>query len=347
MKKIIAFGIYTLITYFLSSFQIANAHDEESNKRSKHSYFVGELGAQWTLGSDHLPVGGSIGSIHFVMWNILNTDTLHHILRNGQGLRDSFIITANIPWQDNLTLRESMILDQIFEMIEHPTHPRSLLALQETSENVYKKLQQTLSPNLQLLPSSVEELNHGDIFIFDKNLFTLIDFKCAHYKNAKRKQRNTYMALTVQEKETKLLYQFLQSHVPGGPDIYSLPARIEFAQAVIRDHKPEAISVVLGDMNRSPNDFIQQFECAAFKQGLESQPFEIMWPPYATHINTHREASWIDNIFISIPFDCKSLIQPKINSEGSDFFTGLQDSIDLLKSSYLPDQSLSQNETTQ
>ena len=108
-------------------------NENENEKSSTRFYPVGELGAQWTLGSDHLPVGGTMGSIHFVMWNILNTNALHHILGNGQGLRDSFIITANIPLQDNLTLRESIIINQIFEMIQHPTHPRSLLVGQQIS----------------------------------------------------------------------------------------------------------------------------------------------------------------------------------------------------------------------
>lgn len=330
MNKIISY--FFILMTCLSSFQIASANENPDEKTSTRFYPVGELGAQWTLGSDHLPVGGTIGSIHFVMWNILNTDALHHILGNGQGLRDSSIITANIPFQDNLTLRESVIIDQIFEMIQHRTHPRSLLALQETSENVYKKLQESLPANLQLLPMDVEELKHGDIFIFDKTIFDFIDFKCAQYKNKQSKHGNTYMTLTLQEKDTQILYKFVQSHVPGGPDINSLSARIELANAVISDYNAEAISVVLGDMNRSPDYFIKNFESAALEHGLELQPFEIMWPPYATHINTHMEASWIDNILIATPSAFESIVHSEVTSEGSAFFTGLQDVLDLLES---------------
>lgn len=310
----------------------ANAIEDQNEKTSTRFYPVGELGAHWTLGSDHLPVGGTIGSLHFGMWNILNTNALHHILGNGQGLQDSFIITANIPLHDNLTLRESVVINQIFEMIQHSTHPRSLLALQETSENVYKKLQERLPSNLQLLPTDVEELMHGDIFIFDYRVFDFIDFKCAHYKNKQSKHGNTYMTLTLLEKDTQRLYKFVQSHVPGGPDINSIPARIELANAVIGDYNPDAITIVLGDMNRSPDYFIKDFENASLEHGLDSQLFEIMWPPYPTHINTHKEASWIDNILIAIPPSYKSLIHSKVTSEASDFFTGLQDTFDLLES---------------
>lgn len=327
-KRYISFFIVFLIVVF----QTANANDNLNEKSSSRFYPVGELGARWTLGSDHLPVGGTVGSIHFVMWNILNTDALHHILGNGQGLRDSFIITANIPFSDNLTLRESVVIGQVFEMIHHATHPRSLLALQETSENVYQKLQTSLPSNLQLLPTDVEDLKHGDIFIFDKNIFDFIDFKCVQYESKRTKHGNTYMTLTLLEKDTQILYKFVQSHVPGGPDINSKPARIELANAVIGDHNPEAISVVLGDMNRSPDYFIDEFETAARVCGLESQPFEIMWPPYATHINTHREASWIDNIFIAIPRGYKPEIHSEVTGDAHAFFTDLKDTVDLLKS---------------
>ncbi len=332
MKKKL-FYVYILITCLISSFlTAANANDNQNEKTSTRFYPVGELGAQWTLGSDHLPVGGTVGSIHFVLWNILNSDALHHILGNGQGLRDSFIITANIPLYDNLTLRESVVIDQVFEMIQHSTHPRSLLALQETSENVYKKLQESLPSNLQLLPTDVEELKHGDVFIFDENIFDFIDFKCAHYKSKPSKHGNTYMTLTLLEKETRIIYKFVQSHVPGGPDINSIPARIELANAVIGDYNPEAISVILGDMNRSPDYFIKDFEIAALEHGLELQPFEIMWPPYATHINTHMEASWIDNILIAIPSGYESVIHLEVTGEAPAFFKDLQDTFDLLES---------------
>lgn len=55
-------------------------------KTSTKSYFVGELGMAWQFPSDHLPIGASIDNIHFALWNTLNTDYLHWIEKNGQGL---------------------------------------------------------------------------------------------------------------------------------------------------------------------------------------------------------------------------------------------------------------------
>lgn len=313
--------IFIFILCFVSSLRA------EEEKTSTRFYSVGELGARWPLGSDHLPVGGTIGSVHFVVWNILHSNALHHIVDNTQGLRDSFIMTANIPLRDNLTLRESTILDQIFTMIYHPTHPRSLLALEETSKEVYKNLREHLPKNFQMIPNSVEELSNGDIFIYDSALFDFVDFRCAHYKH---REHSTYMTLTLLEKQSQILYKFVQSHVPGGPDINSVPARLELANAVMSDYNPEAITLVLGDMNRSPDYFIKNFASAAIDHGLDSQPFKIMWPPYPTHVNTHKEASWIDNIFMAIPPNKQSLCV-EVARDASVFFPELQDAIDLLE----------------
>lgn len=321
-------SIAFFIICLMNPFHPAGAEEKSSTR----FYPVGELGSQWTLGSDHLPVGGTIGAVHFVMWNILNTNALHHIEGNGQGLKDSFIMTANTPLQDNLTLRESVIIDQIFEMIQHPTHPRSLLALQETSEDVFLKLKESLPSHLRLLPTDVNDLKHGDIFIFDSEMFDFVDFKSTQYKDKQTPHGNTYMTLTLLEKETNILYRFVQSHVPGGPDANSLPSRLEFANAVMSDFNPQAITIILGDMNRSPDYFIKHFESAAQEQGLESQPFEIMWPPYATHINTHKEAAWIDNILIALPPTHKSTLPMQVSDKASDFFIDLQETLELLES---------------
>lgn len=295
-------------------------------------YPVGELGERWTLGSDHLPVGGTIGSLHFVLWNILSTDALHYIEENGQGLKDSFITAANLPSEGGLTVREAAILDQIFFMMEHPTHPRSLLALQETSEEVYKALKERLPPSFEMLPAEVEDLKHGDVFIYDTKKFEFLDFKWAQYQDKQTKHGNTYMALSLRETTSGMTYRWIQSHVPGGPDLNSMPSRLELADFVIQEYDPNAITVVLGDMNRGPELFMELFHNAALKQGLESNPFTALPSPYASHVNTHREASWIDNIFVFIPLEPLPQTHAEVNSHPDDFFPGLKETVDLLDS---------------
>ena len=117
-----------LLLVILSFSPIASAISGES---ISDPYPVGELGDRWQFPSDHLPVGGTVGEIHFACWNILNTKYLNHIVDNGQGLRESFIMTANIlaSEESSITVRESTVIKDILEMIKHPLRPRSLIAL--------------------------------------------------------------------------------------------------------------------------------------------------------------------------------------------------------------------------
>lgn len=312
---------FLLIVALFLSFISPLAAEE---KTSPNAYPVGELGSLWQFPSDHLPVGGKVGNINFVMWNILNTDYLHHIIGNAQGLNDSLIMTANVAEKEEglFTLREAMVVKNVFDMIDHPHTPRALIALQETGTQVFEKLQQTLPAHMKLMPSTIENLMHGDIFIYNANVFDVLDFSFAPYNI---NPHNTMMTLTLMEKETGLIYRFFQSHVPGGP-INSDPARKELADALFDDYNPQAITLVMGDMNRSPEYFLENFAAAA-KERETAQPFKNMTIPYPSHINTHREASWIDNIFISNPFEEICIEASKSDS----FFVELEATVELLQ----------------
>jgi hypothetical protein len=290
-----------------------------------YSYPVGELGALWQFPSDHLPVGGTIGALHFVVWNILDTKYLQHIVDNGQGLRDSLILQTNVPFeQSGLTVRETLIVKDILAMVHHPTHSRALIALEETSKCVYLELRNALPDHMRCIPDPLDEIGHGDVFIFDTQLFEYVSFQSKNYKTSRR---NSYSTLTLIEKKTGLTYRFTQSHVPGGP-VHSVPARQELANSIMQEFDPNAISVVMGDMNQSPECFTQDFAIAAQKYGLETQPFELMPIPYPTHVNTQREASWIDNVFLSNPYE---EIPCDVIRDGSEIFESMQTTIDLLE----------------
>ncbi|MGZ3633297.1 MAG: hypothetical protein ACXU9U_03625 [Parachlamydiaceae bacterium] len=296
------------------------------------NYPVGELGHRWALGSDHLPIGGTVNSIHFGLWNILATSALHHIERNTQGLKDSFIMRANVLHQENLTVRECIIISQILNILQHPTYPKSLLCVQEITEEVFIAIQKKLPDHLKLIPNDVSRLKDGDVFIYDSSIFDFIDFKCNYYQTTQSKHSKTYMTLSLIEKHTQQLYKFIQSHVPGGPNAISQPARVEFVEAMINDYNPEAITIVMGDMNRPVDCFIELLETVAPATGLDTQPFEPLISPYPTHINTHLEASWIDNVLISIPDPLKTTVEVKVAEDASFFFDALQYTLDLLKS---------------
>lgn len=294
-------------------------------KTSTRAYFVGELGKAWQFPSDHLPIGASIDNIHFALWNTLNTEYLHWIEKNGQGLRDSLILNTNVPFSENsiLTVREDMVIDSIMKMLQHPTHPRSVLALQEVGECLFKELSLRLPDFMHIFPEKADEQKIEDIFIVDTRIFDILDSEISQYTFS----HNTIIRLTLRDKVTGLKYSFIQSHVPGGP-VNSLPARIELAEKVMQEFNSENISIVLGDMNRSSDYFFPQFEQAAKKMGLAAQPFITIEIPYPTHISTDREASWIDNIFISNPYP---QIESRVAKDGAELFEELQPTLDLLE----------------
>lgn len=316
------FTLRSLLFFFLFTGSILSAQQAEE-KTCTNSYPIGELGAKWQFPSDHLPVGGTVGNIHFVVWNVLNTHYLQWIENNAQGLLNSLIMTANQPFSKSLTIREEMVVKNVLQMIRHPSCPRALLALQELGEPVYNALSKRLPKSHQLFPKKLPDNKMEDIFIVDTRLFEILDYSYAQYSF----RNNTMVKLVLLEKKTGLTYCFIQSHIPGGP-VDSIPARAEFAEYVMFNYDPEAITILLGDMNRSPDYFLPNFSVAAKNHGLSFQPFKIMKVPYPTHVDTHMEASWIDNIFIANPYN----ISEKA-SEGVQLLDDLNATIELLEES--------------
>lgn len=287
---------------------------EAEEKTSTRSYDAGELGAAWEFPSDHLPVGGTVGNVHFALWNVLNTDYLHWIEMNGQGLRESLILSANVPGEySSLTLREEMLITNILEMLQHPSCPRSIVALQELGAPVFNALVSCLPGHYKLFPNEVDSRDIQDVFIVDEKVFEVMDYAVAKYTF----KENTIVKLVAIEKATGLKYCFIQSHVPGGP-IDSKAARMEFSNFVMDYYDPDVITILLGDMNRSPDYFIPHFDEAARQRDI-SHHFKILEIPYATHVDTHREFTWIDNVFVSNPH----IDLPVIVSSRSEYFEQL------------------------
>ena len=85
---------------------------------------VGELGEKWDFPSDHLPIGVTINNHHIVCWNILNTDYLHWIETNSQGLKDSAIMRDNVPVgpDSDLTIREERVIQAVLEILMSSTN---------------------------------------------------------------------------------------------------------------------------------------------------------------------------------------------------------------------------------
>lgn len=303
----------------------ATLQSQEEQTSTQH-YPVGELGALWQFPSDHLPIGGSIGDIHFAMWNILSTHFLSFIEDNGQGLRDSLIKTSNIPVQEgkSLTVREQMIIDQVLQMFEHKTHPRALIALEETNDTVFQELNKIAPPNMVVIMPLLTDPHNRDIFIYNSDRFSQGEIHGIKYDVA---PKNVISEITLKDKQTGLEYRFIQSHVPGGP-VNSPAGRKQFSEYVINEFDPEKTTIIMGDMNRSADYFQRDFATASQNRGLAEQPYENKPIPYPTHIDTNRDATWIDNLFIYNPY---AEISVQITTDPSEFFEGLRPTMDLLK----------------
>lgn len=258
-------------------------------------YFIGELGSRWQFPSDHLPRGATLGNFHIAFWNILNKNYLGHIEENTQGLRHSSILKDNVPVSpgESLTMREMMVGQWILEMVNHPTHPRSLIGLQETHADVQKYLRQEL-PSHWSIATPPNQPYSQDIFLYDSNVFDFVSLEAVRYSPQLPK---TIFTLTLLEKESNQHFRFLQSHIPGGP-INSIEGCAKFAQEALKQYDPSLTIVLMGDMNQSPN-VIQ----AALEKGSAEgvQPFSYLPIAHPSHMNTKLEASWIDNFFIYSP----------------------------------------------
>lgn len=298
----------TLI-FLLNIFLILHSNEITSTV----NYPVGALGPQWRFPSDHLPVGVKIEKHKFVSWNILETNYLFHIYENGQGLNESLITELDYFIDGtSLTARDQLVINHLFTLLNSD---HTLLALEEVSLPVFNFLKEHLPEPFKL---SQEEFNE-DIFIYNSNVFDLLALEAIPYNISKK----TILCLTLIDKESLEKYQFFQSHVPGGP-VNSPPARKEFVTAVLNRLDREATALLMGDMNRSPDYFLNDLDKVAREKEI-SNPFIILWIPYPTHIDTTMSATWIDNLLISNPRGLR------VEIETEEDLPFIQETVSLLK----------------
>lgn len=273
-------------------------------------FYVGELGPKWQFPSDHLPRGMSIGDTHIAFWNILNKNYLNHIEANTQGLRDSSILSDNVPAGKGikLTFRELTCVLTILDMIDHPTHPRSMIALEETHGDVINHLKQVLPDHWAIVTPSDHPYSQ-DLYLYDTKVF---DFVAIHSVKYTETQPKSILTLTLKEISSGQTYRFVQSHVPGGPN--SSEGCKKFAEEAMKQYNSSITTVLMGDMNESPSTIQQSLKQAAQQIGLERSPFNYVPIDYPSHMNTLLEASWIDNFFIYRP-KVPGKVQPSHRAE--------------------------------
>lgn len=276
---------------FLSLLSMASVFAEP---KTYDSYPIEKPESNWNMPSDHLPIGTTLGDVHIAFWNILNKNYLNHIEEDTQGLKDSLIMSENYPVSKNssLTSREMISINIIMEMINHPTHPRSMLALEEVHKDVVQYLSSHLPKNW-ILVNPPGQSSSQDIFLYDNNVFELVQLDAVKYNP---NQAKTIFTITLKEKQNDKRFRFVQSHIPGGPTSGAEGCE-KFASEAMRQYDPNLTLVLMGDMNQSPY-VIQEALNKAAEKNSKNSPYKHLPVSYPTHVNTNCEAAWFDNLFV-------------------------------------------------
>lgn len=239
--------------------------------------YVGKLGAKWTFPSDHLPVGAKIGPFNLASWNILNEAYIFWIKRDAQGLKESPIL------QPKNKEREKQIIQTILAILEHETHPKQLLALQECSPTLLTTLEKELPPHIELLYRKEPGLQNVLALLYDKNFFILESLNYAFPFSTGRDREIMDLVFYHQEKP----FRFIHAHVPGDP---SSPARFELVNYLVSTKADQDRTTLLGDMN-----FTEWEMMDALIRSTEN--FLRCPTSYHTNVGCDLYAKQIDHIF--------------------------------------------------
>ena len=203
--------------------------------------YVGELHEKWQFPSDHLPIGMTLNGIHIASWNVLDAAYMNWVTEeDSQGLNGSMLTDEHIYIGDSsLTLRDQHVAELILEMIQHPTHPRSVISLQECS----KALIEYLSPKL---PSEFGVIfNHGNAVLVDQSRFRIAEAREVAGIFSQTPSR-TFQDISLLQLDTDDPLRIINAHLPGDP---AGPGRYEFAEYLLKTQDSEAAMIAMGDMN--------------------------------------------------------------------------------------------------
>jgi len=251
--------------------------------------YVGELQEKWQFPSDHLPIGMTFSDLNIASWNVLDAHFMNWVtVENSQGLNRSLIADEHVYIGDTrLTVRDKHVAKLVLEMVSHPTHPRSIISLQECSREFIKELRSQLPSHFKIIA------HRGDAVIIDKRLFDIKEVR-AESGVFSDEPRRAFQDILIQRKDNKELMRLINIHLPGRKD---KPGRFEFAQYIARTFDPKRTTLVMGDMNFNEIEMSQ-----ALKQAFSNRsPFSV-YSPYCTNIDPdHLESKSIDHFFVHSP----------------------------------------------
>lgn len=251
--------------------------------------YVGELQERWQFPSDHLPIGMTFNDLNFVSWNVLDADYMSWVTeKNSQGLSRSMIADEHVTIGDSkLTIRDRHVADLILQMISHPTHPRSVLSLQECSEPFIEELRSRLPAHFAIIS------NYGDAVLLDLRRFELIEAKEVSGLFSDAPFR-TIQDLSIRRLDNGQLLRIVNVHLPGDP---MKPGRFEFARYLADTFDPAWSAIAMGDMN------FDELEMAdAMQRAFQNRSPFSLYAPYCTNISPYVfKSKAIDHFLVYSP----------------------------------------------
>ncbi len=262
---------------------------ETAPKLEPRGIYVGELQEKWTFPSDHLPIGMTFQGVHFASWNVLDAAYMDWVIeKNSQGLSRSLIADEHVYIEDSqLTVRDRHVVDLVLEMISHPTHPRSVLSLQECSKPFLEELGSRLPGHFAVIS------HHGDAVLVDKRCFAVVDAKevVGVFRDAPYR---TFQDITLERLSDGQKLRVLNAHLPGDP---TKPARFEFTHYLAQTFDSSVATIAMGDMN-----FDELKMSEALTQAFLIHPPFSLYSPYCTDISPYVfKSKAIDHFLVYSP----------------------------------------------
>lgn len=236
--------------------------------------YVGELQEKWQFPSDHVPIGMTFENLNFVSWNVLDAKFMNWVTeKNSQGLSRSMIVDEHVYIGDsNLTVRDKHVIDLILQTISHPTHPRSLLSLQECGEPFIEELSSRVPAHFEMISNR----DRGEAVLIDRRCFEIVAAKEVSDIFADAPYR-TFQDITLRRLDNGQLLRLVNAHLPGDP---TKPARFEFAQYLAKTFDPALTTLAMGDMNFNELEMADAM-ARAFRN---NSPFSL-YSPYCTNVS--------------------------------------------------------------
>lgn len=300
--------VYYLFIFFLSFTPIYSAPYAEPKGK-----YVGELQERWKFPSDHLPIGLTLDNLHFASWNVLNTKHIHWVIeKNSQGLSHSMIADEHVFIENSsLTLRDKHVVELILQMIAHPTHPKCILALQESGESFLEELRNKL-------PSYFEIVANGELaFLFDNRLFE-IHSQEEIFKVFEHEPQKSIQDIILRRFSNGQLFRFINVHLPGDP---TKPAPLELALYLASSFNSSLTTIAMGDMNFTAIEMGTALDNAF----IDLSPFSL-YSPYCTNISPEVFTSKAIDHFL---FYSNENLFPSLN-EPNEILIPLAPTVDLL-----------------